>query len=169
MSRNIHSAKIETDKFGVERINIEEKEEKKSAKEEALKKAEEDEEIFNRKEDEPSSTRTTPHENINTEKKEEQTEANDEALTKADLELGDPDIKEDVIVRVKDALEKVGQKVERRDDKKTGAKAILESGEKNEERIQEKITDTHIGCWGDEEIRKMIQTTAKGWELRSTG
>ena len=95
-------------------------------------------------------------------KKEEQTEANDEASKKADIEQGNLDIKYDIIVRVKDAVEKVSQKVERRYDKKIGAMANLDSGEKNDDRIAEKILETHIGCWGDE-------TTAKGWELRSTG
>ena len=165
MFRNIHSAKIETAKAGDDKIHIKENEEKKNDKEEALKNAEEDEEFLNRKESEATSNRIKPDDHIYTEKKEEQTEANDEASKKAGIKLGDLDIKEDVIVIVKEALEKVGQKVERRDDKKTGANAILESGEKK----QENVLDTHIGCWGDEEIRKRIQTTAKGWELRSTG
>ena len=41
----------------------------------------------------------------------------------------------------------------------------------NQEKKKEVINkaDTHIGCWGDEEIRKRIIITTKGWELRGTG
>ena len=130
----------------------------KQAKETSHKPVEEKENV--QTEIDKTSAKVNPEEEKLEAKKKLQEIEKEEELSRKNAKLAKEKAKEEESQKKKEDDKKTNQAEIKKDSNKTN---FVESSEKN------KADSVQIGNWGDEEIRKRIHVTAKGWELRGTG